>query len=187
MGRKSSESLLWKYLGLAQLLQTAVPFTKASNGNVLKSHSDHFLNHFLMGLSYSCHHPRWRTDPCLLKLRGELVFPPLLIRVVWDPQYWKSLLHMGNDAPGLTEVSLQTDLLCTRASHPRGLQVAPACSRLITELLPTPLSSSLRGLRIRMLLGAKMKRSLDDSYLNSVTHALSFYLVLPLFSCLCCS
>lgn len=164
MGRKSSESLLWKYLGLAQLLQTTVPFTKANSDNVLKSHSDRFRHHFLMGLSHSRHHPRWRTDPYLLKLRGELVFPPLLVRVVWDPQYWKSLLHMGNEAPGLTEVSLQAGLLCTRVSHPRGLWVAPVCGRFITELLPTPLPSSLSGLKPRMLLGAKMKGSLDVSY-----------------------
>lgn len=76
---ESSESLLWNYLVLTQLLQTMVPFTKANSGNVLKTRSNHFLHHFPMGLSYSCHHPKCSTGPRLLELMGVLVSPPLLL------------------------------------------------------------------------------------------------------------
>ena len=35
-GRSHLNLLLWKYWGLAQLLQTAVPFTKANSGECSK-------------------------------------------------------------------------------------------------------------------------------------------------------
>lgn len=137
-GKKSSESLLWKYLGLARLLQTTVPFTKANSGKVLKFHSDHFLHHFLMGLSYSCHHPKWRTDPCLLKGGAGLSSSPCW-SAVGSPVLEVPTAHgkwCTHVAP--TEVLLQTDKMCMRVSHPRGMRGTPLCSRFIAELLPTP-------------------------------------------------
>lgn len=73
MGREWYESLLWKYSGLAQLPQTMALFTKANSGNALKTLSDYFLHRFPMGLSYSCHHPKCRTDPYLLELMSVFV------------------------------------------------------------------------------------------------------------------
>lgn len=89
MGRESSELLLWKYLGLAQLLQTTIPFTKANSGNVLKTCSSHVLHHFPMGLNYSCHYLKCRTYPHLLELMGVLVFHPLLVM-------WCGILSIGS-------------------------------------------------------------------------------------------
>lgn len=124
MGRESSESLLWKYLGLA-LLQTAVPFTKANSGNVLKTHSNNFLHHFLMGLSYSCHHPECRTDLHSVELIGVLVFLPFLVKWCKIPSTgsWCCVWEMIQ----VDKVLPRTDFLCTRVSHPGGQRVATLC------------------------------------------------------------
>lgn len=61
-GKKIIWVIALEIFGVGTLLQITVPFTKANSGKVFKFHSDHFLHHFLMGLSYSYPHPKWRID-----------------------------------------------------------------------------------------------------------------------------
>lgn len=65
---------------------------------------------------------------------------------------------LGNDAPRLAEVLLQTYLLGMRCPTPEGSGILRC--RFIAELLPAPHPP----VRVGVLLGAKMKGSLDVSY-----------------------